>query len=235
MKIRRFLALVLAMLMMVIPAAQAATIVERIEALEKTLGMVSAESTLEARLSFLEKQLGLTPQAEATIDSRIAVLESTLGLSADEERVYDNSVSEDYIALEELDYFTIDHFQILYEGKDNFGNEYANIFYSAEDHGSVEYYLNGKYKELKGTLYVVDRALNNGYDHKWDEAAFSVYADGKLIYSTAGFTSHTKPLELILDISNVEYLQLVYDNNFYYDIGHGWPLTAFGNPMLLKK
>ena len=27
----------------------------------------------------------------------------------------------------------------------------------------------------------------------------------------------------------------VYDNNFYYDIGHGWPLTAFGNPMLLKK
>ena len=235
MKTKRVLILALAMLLMVIPAAQAATTVERVEALEDALGLASAESTLNARVAYLETQLGLTPQADAAIGSRIASLESALGLNADGEPAYDNGVYKDYIPLDELNCFTNDHFPFRYEEKDQFGNQYAELCYSAEDHGSAEYYLGGNYKELKGTLFVVDRALKNGYGHNWNEAAFSVYADGKLIYRGTGFTQYSKPAEIVLDISGAEYLRLVYDYNFYYDIGMTWPLTAFGNPMLLKK
>lgn len=235
MKTKRVFRIVLAVIMILsLAGAQAATVADRVQALESAVGMAAQDPTLEGRVRYLEEQLGVVPAPGATMEDRISALEATLGLGGGSG--YDNGAYEDTTVLSDLPYFTkqdftVDSDSFLY-ADDNYGNTYGSQYYSDEDTGYVEYNLDRRYTVLTGTLYVTDRALKEGYGHKWESLTFSVYGDGKLLYTTRGFNDHQRPMELRIDVSGVEFLQIRFDDNYYYDTGMTWPIAIFGDPVL---
>ena len=124
-----------------------------------------------------------------------------------------------------LDYFELESFTVDNSGTDwyddNYGNVYTNTFFHrGVNTGFVEYFLDGKYSELAGTICVYSQALNNGYGQTWDTATIRIYGDDQLLYSKCGgFDPKFKPMEILLNISGVEFLRIEMENNVYYDTG----------------
>ncbi|MDO4620874.1 MAG: NPCBM/NEW2 domain-containing protein [Lachnospiraceae bacterium] len=94
--------------------------------------------------------------------------------------------------------------------EDNFGNVYsADRVFNAEtggDEATIEYFLDGKYTELSGTMYVPK--TNRGVDSIAFNAHFAVYGDGELLYTSDGLTGKERPLDFTVDITGVEFLEI---------------------------
>lgn len=237
---RKVLILLIAMLLAVGSiGASAATVTERLAALESAIGIPVTENTLISRLHHLEQQLGVVPAVGSSIEERIAALEAALG-TGQSYIAFDNAEYMDRILLDEIGYFAKDdcvrvpNATNLYS-TDNYGNNYSTLVYSTELDGSIEYQLNGAYSIFLGTFFVPDQAVKNGHDHHWATASVAIYGDDELLFaSTEAFEAKSEPLPVILDVSGVAYLKVVFRDANYYDIGRTHPLIALGNPAVVE-
>ena len=100
---------------------------------------------------------------------------------------------------------------------DNYENTYnPNIIASSS--GSVEYYLDGKYKFLTGVIFV--RHSGRG---KAGVSTVSIYGDDVLLGSY-DFSNKSKPVEIKVDITGVDFLKIKFTGG-YVGIGNpcvGW-------------
>lgn len=248
-----FLMIICMMLSLFAGVSQAETIVERVEALESAIGLGEGSGVLDARISYLEQQLGIVSSEGTSVDERLRKLEETLGLGtsstaqiqqdsgANDNIRYDNATHDEPVSLAGMDYFQIENFTVDNSGtdwyEDNYGNVYPNVFFHrGVNSGYVEYYLNGAYSELAGTICVYCRAVNNGYGHTWDTATIRIYGDDQLLYSKCGgFDPKFKPMEILLNINGVEFLRIEMENNVYYDTGLDKQLIMFCGVTVAKE
>ena len=123
-------------------------------------------------------------------------------------------------------------FNQWYDNIDNYDNSYSNCF-AAHDSGMsyIEYNLDKKYSKLTGTIYVNKklRTSNLFYDNR-DIATINIYGDGKLIYSKTGFSIKDKPIDIHIDITDVEFLRIeIIDAMYYVSGGTDGALVCLGN------
>lgn len=131
------------------------------------------------------------------------------------------------------------------------GNSYPkdSIFYpnsgtsissipKSEDDGRVEYYIDGNYSALTGTLYLP--YASRGADKAEMPSTFKVYGDGVLLYEAPEFRMGiTEPLDFSVDISNVRSLKIVIlglwrENGDWIGTYYRYPMVCATNLMLSK-
>ena len=99
--------------------------------------------------------------------------------------------------------------------------------------GLVEYFLNGGYKTLTGTIFVPYESRS-----VTDEppSLFRIYGDGKLLYNGPSLEGKTKPAAFAVNVENVQYLTLMIHGGWYKGDGTGLiPLICAGNLTLSSK
>lgn len=115
---------------------------------------------------------------------------------------------------------------------DNYGSVYASNL-GLEGWSSIEYYIGSDYSKLTCTLYITENA--KGYDEEayagsWSNLTISIYGDDVLLYTKTGFNTKDKPLDISVDVKDVEFLKIVSSNNgfiYWYGVAVG-----IGNPTL---
>ena len=144
--------------------------------------------------------------------------------------------------LTDLEYFDVDTVAVnrssFVDGTDQYGKKHSCNLHQS-DRGTdcyIEYYLDGQYTGLEGTLYLVKWALEDVSEDDIAMAGFSVYGDDRLLMKSSGFNKKTKPEKISVDITGVEFLKIRFDNAAYtdYSILVGKPILAFGEPLLIK-
>lgn len=118
--------------------------------------------------------------------------------------------------------------------KDNYGNTYSSMIYADTTEGSIEYRLGGQYKTLEATFYIPAMAVQNGWDHMWDTAVISVYADNEFLGTVSRFSAYDTPLPTIIDVENVQFLRFEFNDVCYFYNGREWGLVAIGDPTLYR-
>lgn len=160
----------------------------------------------------------------------------------------DNAVANEYelwksrqpVLLTDLEVFSKDMSvsinSSLYE-VDNYGSVYFSNLgidgYPSVEYPSIEYYIGSNYSKLTCTLYITDNAKD--YDSEfwtdsWGKLTISIYGDDVLLYTKTGFAPKDKPLDISVDVRDVEFLKIVaLGNEFvnYYNVAVG-----IGNPIL---
>ena len=121
--------------------------------------------------------------------------------------------------------------------KDNRGNTYSqglNI-YATDDglstgRGFVEYALSGKYKTLKGTLYVPYESRNKELK---SIPMFRIYGDDQLVYSGPAIEGKDKPVDFAVNVEGVRFLKVYIQGGWYKGDGTGLiPCICAGNLTL---
>lgn len=96
--------------------------------------------------------------------------------------------------------------------QDNFGNDFSDYlsfgYVGLKGAGYVEYYLGGDYKTLTGRMGVLSEKAE-GFGE------VSIYADDILVYSSGKLMQKTQPFEFGIDLTNVEYLKISYDADYF--------------------
>lgn len=93
---------------------------------------------------------------------------------------------------------------IMYPNGGSLRSSYAD----EEDEGFVEYFLNCKYNELTGTLYLP--YVSHAIDSPTVQSMFKVYGDGKLLYEAPTFKKGTfLPVKINVNVSGVSTLKIV--------------------------
>lgn len=128
------------------------------------------------------------------------------------------------VLLEDLDYFTKTAYigELDSEGwaKDNTGTVH-NSGYLVDDYGGdIEYLLNGKYSNFKGTVGIPYLCRDDN-----DSATIKIYGDGKLMYTSPILKAGTKPASFNINVTGVLNLKMeivasgiyscIYDAGFY--------------------
>lgn len=109
------------------------------------------------------------------------------------------------------------------------GGTLASYYSKSEDDGSIEYYINGKYSTLTGTLYLP--YVSRGMDSPTVPSTFKVYGDGVLLYEAPTFTKGvTEPVNISVNISNVMELKIVILG--VWTENGDWPGQYWRNPMV---
>ena len=120
------------------------------------------------------------------------------------------------------------------DGTDNYGTAYPHSI-TPFDSGTtyIEYYLGGQYAKLSGVLYVTSHAksINPSY-YTWGIATISIYGDDILLYTNTGFTTKDQPMNISVDISEVDFLKISFENAHYFDTGMSESLIGLGNPTI---
>lgn len=221
-----------------IASVQAATVVERLDALEAIIGFPSSPDSLIARIAFLESQMGIVPAANASLDERITTLENVLGIAI-AEPVFDNGSYAESTSLTSLEPFDqegrvdVPNYETRFH-TDNYGNVYTDYIGSGKQECSIEYRLDEPYRAFSATLYVSAPSVKEGYGHSWENATVSVYGDDVLLYTITGTSKKAEPFDFLLDITGVKFLKISFDDACYYRDGIGSTLLTVGNPTLLK-
>lgn len=121
-----------------------------------------------------------------------------------------------------------------YDCTDNYGTVYPHSI-TASDSGTkyIEYYLGGQYAKFSGVLYVTShaRSINPSY-YTWNIATVSIYGDDHLLYTNVGFTNKDQPIEISIDISEVDFLKIAFENTYYTDEGLSSSLIGLGSPTV---
>lgn len=99
---------------------------------------------------------------------------------------------------------------VKYDGcvKDRLENEYTDAFRLIskrwDTDGWFEYYINGKYTKMNGTIahyYYTGDYVSNG------EICLEIYADNNLVYTSEWITTKTQPIEFSVDLTGVSYIK----------------------------
>ena len=118
------------------------------------------------------------------------------------------------------------------ECQDPFGNVYNSCLGPREDEGYVEFYLNGQYDRLIGTLYATGKNLDTTYDYNWDFATCTIYGDDCLLFTHTGFHRKDDPIPFELDVRGVRFLRITFEKDAYFNTGCGRPLVLLGDLFL---
>ena len=165
----------------------------------------------------------------------------SLGMACAQAQVtWHDSAYPTYTELVTIGYFTkegrvIESETVSLFEDDGFGNAYGSLIYCDRDESSIEYRLGRAYASLDTTFYVPTHALQNGWDHRWDSAEIRIFGDGELLCTVSGFTAYSEPLPVSIDVSNVNFLKIEFNNTIYFYSGMTYPLVALGNPVLVNK
>ena len=88
--------------------------------------------------------------------------------------------------------------------KDCFGNEYEQAFgFEGATECYAVFYLAGKYETLSGHFVV-----NEDFPYSYDAVSCKIYADEKMIYESPEMGRTSFPLEVNLDIADIELLRV---------------------------
>lgn len=152
------------------------------------------------------------PNIDASQETRYSFLLTDLDYFSKSSRVYTNS---------------------KYDNIDNHDTVYGSCITGKDEDSYIEYYIGCEYTNFSGTLYVTDhaRSINPNFQN-WDIATISIYGDGLLLYSYTGFSTKDKPLNIDIDITNVEFLKISFDNAYYFNSGLRLALICMGNPTI---
>lgn len=141
------------------------------------------------------------------------------------------------IPLTDIDYFTkagAIHENSWIDSTDNYGATYPHSI-APYDSGTtyIEYYLGGQYAKLTGVLYITSHAksISPSY-YTWNNATISIYGDDVLLYTKTGFTTKDQPIDISVDISEVDFLKISFENAHYFDTGMSESLIGLGNPTV---
>lgn len=120
------------------------------------------------------------------------------------------------------------------DSTDNYGTVYPHSI-TPFDSGTtyIEYYLGRQYAKFSGVLYVISHAksINPSY-YTWDIATISIYGDDILLYTNTGFTTKDQPININIDISEVDFLKISFEDAHYFDTGISESLIGLGNPTI---
>lgn len=110
------------------------------------------------------------------------------------------------VNLTEMDYFSRGNWNNNVESvaKDHLGNEFNNCFveFASEDPDYVEYYVNGKYLSISGTLAASE-------EQDVDKAGrVEIFADDELVYTSKNITAKTDPFDFKVNISGKKYIKI---------------------------
>ena len=125
-----------------------------------------------------------------------------------------------------------------YENIDNYDNVYASCIYGYgtvfdNEDPYIEYHVGKEYTNLSCTVYVVKSARTVNPDYAgWDIATLSIYGDDVLLYTCSDFSPKYKPIDISVDISNVEFLKICFLNADYPNEGSRHPILGIGNPTI---
>ena len=161
------------------------------------------------------------------------------------EPVYEEPSTRDWLA--DLDYFYAeglgqydnDAFHELnhtyYDSRDNLGTDHERVLVTPDSPDktySQIYLLDGKYAGISGVFYL-------RYDERdtKSKANFSLYGDGKLLWSYYGMTTGVRPAYFDVDLTGVDELKLTMSGDTYssyFGLGDVFLYTAedpaAGNP-----
>ena len=118
--------------------------------------------------------------------------------------------------------------------KDNTGKNYSyGISSWSSRENSIEYWLGGEYKTLKGTLIITLHGASNYSVDRWDKMSFTIYGDGREIwpgdlYAPPSYNQKMEPISIDVSIENINYLKIVFNNASYDDK----PLICFATPQV---
>ncbi|ULT56742.1 NPCBM/NEW2 domain-containing protein [Neobacillus drentensis] len=101
----------------------------------------------------------------------------------------------------------------------------VNLRGSWDGNASMQYKLNGKYKELSFKAGMDDKGIGSG-----ETGSIVVYADGNVIYDSGSLETQEDAKAVTLDVTDVKLLsvEFVPDGGYYYDGMH----FVFGDPIL---
>lgn len=202
------------------------------------------EKQLNEQQDLIEKTQTELDERELQLNNRESLLnEREQQLNEKEEQINTQQIQideEQHInatPLVNLEYFTKKggvNSGHTFDYTDNYDNTYPNCI-TPFDSGEtfIEYYIDAKYTNLSGTLYITSHAkrINPEY-YTWDIATFSVYGDDALLYSHTGFTTKDEPIPVNVDITGVKFLKIYFNDAHYYDEGMSESLIGFGDPMI---
>ena len=141
------------------------------------------------------------------------------------------------ISLSSMKAVNQDGYQVCsYDMEDTFGNVYTNnvvqLNYKWIEKSSkvtssyAEFYLDKKCSKFIATVGVSDGSSDD------QEGVIEIYADDKLIYTSTTLNRSTKPFNVELDVSNVEWFKiLLKPKKLEDDNGAMTPSTIIGNAV----
>lgn len=197
--------------------------VQAISVLESSMDKIGQDGELVAQLNVYKDTYknGILQQVATLYDtdgyeSVISLLEQAKSILPE-----DNDLAAEYtlwqsrrpLLLTELEEYTNDGLSVndtLYN-TDNYGTSYSSSImptssYVGSEH-YIEYYLENKYAKFEAILYITEGARDSA---TVDEAIVSIYGDDVLICTYSNFSPKDKPKEIVVDISNVEFLKIQF-------------------------
>ena len=216
-KIRNIGCLMLCLLLMLNHGAEAATLTERLAAVEAEMG-IAGEGNLAERMTALEEMLGMKVPGGATTAERIANLEREAGFDCEEEttdRGRTNGAGT--VPLSSLTPFTSDYVFTDFSRKqceDMYSTLHTSTVFAEASLGFgenvVEYLLRGEYRELKG-LFFIPKTVSSLVD-KTDLLRVSVliYGDDELLYTMPTLQLKDEPLAFSVNVEGVKFLKIEF-------------------------
>ena len=208
---KKALSILLAVLILALPlvSAGAETLVERLTIIETELGL-SGNGSLSERIAAAEAFIGITPPEAATSADRIAALEKDLDIAP--------TTLEVPTPLVTLDPFAVSYVSTNFDTK-NYEDSYNGVHtttiapYASLGFGdnTIEYLLNGAYRELRGVLYIPKHSLPNLTDIDVLRVKFAIYGDDQLLYTMPALGLQDEPLSFSVDVTNVRFLKITFD------------------------
>lgn len=191
-------------------SASAATLTERLEAIETELS-ITANGSLIERIAAAESAVGITPPEGATSADRIAALEKDLAIVS-------GGPIDVPTPLTSLKPFTISYVSTNFNEKnyeDSFNGVHLTMITPTASLGfgdhEIEYLLNGEYKKLRGNLYIPKSALGTLTNIDILRVKFFIYGDDQLLYTMPALTLKDEPVSFSLNVSNVKFLKIAFD------------------------
>ena len=216
--------------------ACAASLPERVAALEAELGM-SAEGSIGERITALENMLGIEPAPGTASVDRIAALEKDLGLTENPAGKNERGGPEDSVLLSSLEPFTCSYVFTDFstrQYKDMYGGQHPSTLFSEASLGfgdnEVEYLLDGAYREMRGVLYIPKGLSSLVEDVDVLRAKVKIYGDDRLLYISPAMQRKDEPSPLRVDLTGVRFLKIVFEDA--QDIGG--PYIVIGDAELIR-
>ncbi len=225
-----------------------------LELINKTLNSVDAEIELGALRNQISAEClnNAIDEAAAAFsngkdyESAIKIITAAMNVIGEDSRL--TAELEKYqsyipIALTTLEPYTTTYIRITSDNTDVIqdvnGNRYTDVFYNCgnnadlEDEGKIEYYINGQYSNLCGTLYLP--YLARGTESPKIPSTFKIYGDGILLYEAPKFKMGvTEPLNFSVNISNVQALKIIILGRAGTSYWSDDPVVCATNLMLSK-
>lgn len=134
------------------------------------------------------------------------------------------TTSNNYIRID--NHYDTDNYENTYTNGPIISNTGASL---SSGTGIAEFILNGKYKTLKGTLYVPYESRGNSYR---GSSLFRIYGDDQLLYNGPSIEGKDAPVDFIINVEGIEFLKVMINGGTTKMDGSMVPSICAGNLIL---